>query len=81
MGKLLSCVLGPRLYRVHRRRGEGGGEPSWVTPAAWESPHGNECVVALGARNGGASETTPTHTVDLQSYNTPPNKSPPHINS
>lgn len=31
MAKLLSCVLGPRLYRVHRRRAEGGErrEPSW----------------------------------------------------
>uniref|UniRef100_A0A8U8AYX9 Phosphatidylserine Lipase ABHD16 N-terminal domain-containing protein n=1 Tax=Geospiza parvula TaxID=87175 RepID=A0A8U8AYX9_GEOPR len=40
MAKLLSCVLGPRLYRVHRPRppgpaaGSGGGsergEPAWV---------------------------------------------------
>ncbi|XP_064557653.1 phosphatidylserine lipase ABHD16A, partial [Zonotrichia leucophrys gambelii] len=40
MAKLLSCVLGPRLYRVHRPRppgpapGSGGGgtergEPAW----------------------------------------------------
>uniref|UniRef100_UPI000B4CD4CE phosphatidylserine lipase ABHD16A n=1 Tax=Lonchura striata TaxID=40157 RepID=UPI000B4CD4CE len=36
MAKLLSCVLGPRLYRVHRPRlpgaapgGEARGEPAW----------------------------------------------------
>uniref|UniRef100_A0A669QQA3 Uncharacterized protein n=1 Tax=Phasianus colchicus TaxID=9054 RepID=A0A669QQA3_PHACC len=39
MAKLLSCVLGPRLYRVHRLRAEGGErrEPSWVS---WEGGGG-----------------------------------------
>ncbi|OWK49460.1 Abhydrolase domain-containing protein 16A [Lonchura striata] len=41
MAKLLSCVLGPRLYRVHRPRlpgaapgGEARGEPAWVRRGA-----------------------------------------------
>uniref|UniRef100_A0A8C0GGM3 Uncharacterized protein n=1 Tax=Chelonoidis abingdonii TaxID=106734 RepID=A0A8C0GGM3_CHEAB len=44
MAKLLSCVLGPRLYRVYRDRGparsprdgdeaaEGAQDGSWVSP-------------------------------------------------
>uniref|UniRef100_A0A8V5GY25 Phosphatidylserine Lipase ABHD16 N-terminal domain-containing protein n=1 Tax=Melopsittacus undulatus TaxID=13146 RepID=A0A8V5GY25_MELUD len=34
MAKLLSCVLGPRLYRVHRTGAGGGGEGTGnsVTP-------------------------------------------------